>query len=94
MRAVQVAIKPFLLACESKSSKLVAIALISMHKLVSTNQLPSEEALAALKAMEQVLPWVHVICQERHTTRSVVLEAVQHTMHACGNADRIHWCTT
>ena len=51
---MQVAIKPFLMACDSKSSKLVAIALISMHKLVSTNSLPAEEALAMLKAMEQV----------------------------------------
>ena len=50
----QVAIRPFLLACESKSSKLVAIALVSMHKLVSTNSLPVEEAMAMLKALEQV----------------------------------------
>ena len=51
---MQVAIKPFLLACECKSPKLVGLALISMHKLVTTNALPAEEAMEMLKAMEQV----------------------------------------
>ena len=52
---MQVAIKPFLLACECKSPKLVGLALISMHKLVTTNALPVEEAMEMLKAMEQVM---------------------------------------
>ena len=54
MLLTQVAIKPFLLACESHSTKLVSLALISLHKLVMTNVLPEEEAMALLKAVEHV----------------------------------------
>ena len=51
---MQEALKPFLMACESKSPRLASIALISMQKLLASGIVPLEEMLVIIQALEQV----------------------------------------
>lgn len=53
-RTSKEALRPFLLACESKSTKLASIALVSMQKLLASGIVPLEDMLAIIKALEQV----------------------------------------
>ena len=75
---LQVAIKPFLLACECKSPKLVGLALISMHKLVTTSALPADEAMEMLKAMEQVPVHAKRLCRRSRLSDTSFLTAHMH----------------
>ena len=43
-----------MLACESKSSKLASIALVSIQKLLASGIVPLDDMLAIIKALEQV----------------------------------------
>ncbi|KAK9811035.1 hypothetical protein WJX73_008056 [Symbiochloris irregularis] len=48
------ALKPFLMACESKNPKLASIALMSLQKLLASGIVPLEDMLTIIKALEQV----------------------------------------
>ncbi len=46
--------KPFLLACESKNSKLASIALISFQKLLANDAVSDEGVSLIVTGLEQV----------------------------------------
>lgn len=59
-------IKPFLLACEVKNTKLVSIALVSIQRMLANNAVCSEGVESIVGAMEQV--WCVVLYIEGYSS--------------------------
>lgn len=47
-------LKPFLLACDTKSPKLASLALVSLQKLLTRYAVADDTMLVVIKALEQV----------------------------------------
>ena len=52
--SLQEALKPYIMACESKSAKLASMSLVSLQRLLAHNMLAADELLIAIQALEQV----------------------------------------
>ena len=66
---MQDVLRPFVMAIESKSSKLICLALVSVQKLVAADAIALDSLLVVIQDMEQVcvfMTFVGLISSSQH----------------------------
>ena len=82
--ALQEILKPFLMACETKSAKLANISLASLQKMLANDILVPDEILLVIKALEQVMTLAQGIELARHAGQKLCRPANRGTCIAGG----------